>query len=394
MEYRKYGLSTISQAKIKERKNMTYSKTTDEVVRELNDFIAQAKDAAERARKCEVEIMLPFWNLIADKTDNLTESIHRTLSRVSVISEHPDEITNRFAIIKVIEDAAFELNIILNSASITVARNLPQFIEPQKPLCDLYQKLAHDSALKSIKIVDFMNELAVLIFDDMRKTAAEKIQVVVQEGKRKASSITGYDYIKNEITYLIEELERKALDDITVSWLDDTLFKLRVISFAAETDVCRMPTDSDMLDISELISKLNDAFAFMETVAIEEKPVLMEQSDPKFFMDIAYQGNIMLFYLRGEIEKLTGAMIDGINLLCDEQKATFESICDKLNIFIQLAYKATDGNAVEAISDTLHSIQSGLTTLSGELKDNGGAVRYINEELGRLAEIVERYCNR
>jgi len=50
-EYRKYGLTAISQKTIKERISMFYSKTTDEIIRELNELIAKAKELSGSARK-------------------------------------------------------------------------------------------------------------------------------------------------------------------------------------------------------------------------------------------------------------------------------------------------------------------------------------------------------
>jgi len=390
LEYRKYGLADITQLQVKERKTMTYSITTDEIIRELNEFIVRAKGIAESARNCEVEAMLPFFSLVAGKTDALAENIHDTLARVSRISEHPDEITNRFAIIKVIDDAAFGLNIILFNVSIMAARNLPQFTEPQKSLRESYRGLAHDSALIAKKIVVFFNELAKLIFDDMRKTARDKVQTALHAGKATAAGIIGYDYIKNEIICLCEELESKPLDDVAVSWLDDSLYKLRIISFAAEADVCRMPSDKEMLDLTVFIDKLRDAFEFFATLEVDEKPALIEWSDVKFFMDIAYQGDIMLFYLRGEIEKLSGFKVNG-EFLDNKLKAAFESICRKLDDFIHRAQIAENNTASVEITGCLSAIQSDLAALADDLADRGGAIRYISDELGRLAEVVRNH---
>ena len=44
-DYRKYGLASISKKTKKEKEIMVYSKTTDEIIRELNDFITKASDA-------------------------------------------------------------------------------------------------------------------------------------------------------------------------------------------------------------------------------------------------------------------------------------------------------------------------------------------------------------
>jgi len=62
-EYCKYGLAAINKKTIKEREEMMYSKTTDEIIRELNDFIVKAKETAVLAQndRTKLQIALPFY---------------------------------------------------------------------------------------------------------------------------------------------------------------------------------------------------------------------------------------------------------------------------------------------------------------------------------------------
>jgi len=395
-EYRKYGLTAISKKNIsnmsKEWSIMSYSKTTDNIIRELNEFVAKARETAVNARKCEVSGMVPFWNLIADKTDTLADGIRLTTMRVSNIAEHPDEITNRFAIIKAIEDTAYELNIILLNVNLTVARSLPQHVGQQRPLCDQYKELASNSILKARKIIEFLNELATLVFADIRKNAADKVQAAIHAGRAAADKIIGYDYIKNEIVHLTDELAAKPLDEITMDWLEDNLYKMHIISFIAETDILRNPPDKINFDgIAAFESSLREASEFFATFVREEDPISEERDNKKFLMDVVYQGNIMLFLLYGEIEKLGKEQIGNKSLLDDEQKTGFILICDKVNEFIRLAHKNQDEMVLKTVVDMLYAIKVEMAVQADMLGEYGGAIRYLGGEFGLLGDVVARY---
>ena len=174
-EYKKYGLTTISQNKIKEKTIMLYSKTTDEIIRELNAFVVKAKDTAEASRKHKTpdSDKLPFvklfWDQMADKVDDYTDKLKDVIKRVSSIAEHSDEITNRFNIIHAIEDISFMTNIMALHIALTSSRNTPERYAEDQPLCDQYIELARNSAITTGKITTFFNELSSLIFDDIRK---------------------------------------------------------------------------------------------------------------------------------------------------------------------------------------------------------------------------------
>lgn len=241
-KYRQYGLTAISQNKVEERPTMMYSKTTDEIIRELNDLIVKAKDIANNARKNNVMEYAQFWNKIADTTDDFAGKTRSVLEHIAAIAERPDEITNRFAIIKVIEDIAFQSNLLAFNVGLMVSRGQPEHIKIQWHLCEMYLELARMAILKSGKIAGFFNELSALIFEDMRKVATEKINEVIMKGKDAADGITGYENIKGEVNNVILCLS-VPIDAVTVSLLEDNLLKLHIISFAADMDVCRNPND-------------------------------------------------------------------------------------------------------------------------------------------------------
>jgi len=385
-DYRKYSLATISQKTVKEKRVMVYSKATDEIIRELNDFIAKAKDTANSARKNEVPEYTTFWNTIADTTDAFTDRVKGVLEHITAIAEHPDEITNRFAIIKVIEEISFQSNLLAFNAGLMVSRGQPEHIRVQWPLCEKYLELARASTLKAGKAAQFLGELSSLIFEDMRKNAAQKVQEVIQKGRAAEESIIGYSYIKHEISALVNELSSIPYEDISVSRLEDYLFKLNIISFAADMDVYRNSCNKALFDgLTVFQESISDAIDFFRKIIIPESNPVLERTTRNRFADIAFQGNILLFYTRGEVsdEKL-GKLLDG------EQKTSFDTICGKINDFIQFALSSTEEMAYKEIADKLYEINSDMTREADKLKERGGSIRFLAGEFKGLADNATR----
>jgi hypothetical protein len=384
-EYRKYGLTNISHKTVKEKYIMVYSKTTDEIIRELNIFIVKAKETANAARKNEVAEYATFWSMIAETTDAYAEETKGVLDQISAITKHPDEITNRFAIIKIIEDVAFKSNLLAFNVGLTVSRGQPKHVEIQWHLCEKYLELARVAVIKTKKIVGFFNELSSLIFDDMRKAAADKMSDVIIKGRSAVDSIVGYENTKAEISNLLVCLS-VPLDEISFSLLEDNLFKLQIISFAADIDICRTPNDKPMFDkLAVFKESLKEAVGFFQTLVRPESNPILELTVDKFFQDIAYQGNIMLFYFRGEIEKINGLLSDG-------QREAFAEICDKINDYIRFAHNSTDEMAFKPIAEMLYSIYSDMITQADDLGNLGGAVRFLANEFKGFADNVNRHA--
>jgi hypothetical protein len=358
---------------------MMYSKTTDGIIRELNDLIAKAKDIASSARKNEISEYASFWSMIADTTDDFADKTKSVLKRITVIAEHPDEITNRFAIIKVIEDIAFQSNLLAFNAGLMVSRGQPEHIKTQWPLCEKYLDLARTATMKSATIAGFFNELSALIFEDMRKASADKISTVITKGKVAVDCISGYENIKSEVNNVVICLS-VPIEEVTVSLLEDNLFKLQIISFAADMDVCRNPKDKVLFEgITAFKDSLSEAVEFFRTLVKPESNLVLERTAHKHFQDIAYQGNILLFYSRGEIEKMGG-------LLNDKQKSAFGEICDKVNDFIQFAQKSDNETAYKPLVDKLYSIHSNMIAQADKLNDRGGAIRFLAGEFKGFAD--------
>ena len=243
--------------------------------------------------------------------------------------------------------------------------------------------------LKANKVAQFFNELSALIFEDMRKAAAQKIQEVVQKGKAAEESIVGYSYIKHEVAALVNELSAIPCEEITVSQLEDCLFKLDIFSFAADMDVSRRPDHKTIFEgLTDFKESISEAIDFFQTLVRPEISLVLGRNVHKQFTDIAFQGNVLLFYTRGEVshDKLGG-------FLSDEQKAAFGVICDKINNCIQLALNANEVTAYKEIAETLYGIHSHMMLEADKLKERGGAVRFIAGEFKGLADNVMGGCS-
>lgn len=382
--YRKYNLTAITQKTVKERSEMTYSKTTDEIIRELNDFIVKARETANTARKDGLPEYSTFWNKIADATDTHADKVKNMLTRITGIAEHPDEITNRFAIIKVLEEIAFHANLLAFNAGLTVSRGRPEDVSAQWHICEKYLELARTSVLKAEKVVQFFNELSTLIFADMRKSATEKIQALVEKGKLTTDSIVGYSYIKHELSAIVNALSATRYDKITVSELEEYLFRLNIISFTAEMDIPNTPEHKTFFDsMATFKNRLTETVDFFRTLILPESNPTIERTTRERFLDIAFQGNVLLFYTRGELsdEKL-GRILD------PQQKAAFDNICGKVDDFIQFTHQSTDETEYKQIADRLFEIHADMTKEADNLNEHGGAVRFLANEFKGLANGV------
>ena len=419
-EFRRYGLNAISQKTIKELPVLMYAKNTDEIIRELNEFIADAKEAAGNARKQkELVEYIPFWNIIADTTDNMADKAKKILDSIATIAEHPDEITKRFLILKVLEDIGFQSNLVAFNAGLMVSRDIPERTSKQWPMCELFFNLARSASLKNEKIAGLFRELTALILQDMRKTAEVKISGAASAGKSASDSIEGYGYIKEEVARLADMLA-VPVETIDGRMLEDCLFRLDIIMFAAEMDVFRNPKTKTMFDkLKQFKKSLIEAIDFFSAYA---KPDVDPNTSPsmdqfagnsaalaadgaddrtldgiddraadgvlrKRFLDIAYQGNVLLFYLRGEVshEKLG-------HLLDESQKTAFNVICDKVGNFILIARNASEESAFMPIAEMLYAIHSAILIEAVKLNELGSAIKYLADEFRCFGDAVAAYA--
>ena len=393
-EYRKYHLSAISLKTIKGKCAMLYSKTTDGIIRELNDLIVQAKETAEYTRKNKeanveaAKFYSEFWDFIADKADAMADGLKAYLERISTISQHPDKISARFIIVKAIEDIAFKSNITALNAGLMISRAAPEHSEVFKPICDKYYALAGAAQMRVGKVVEFFNELSALIFEDMRKNAEQLIQAAVEKGKAAAKELTSnadypYAYIADELISLANELSSLPLTEVTVSRMEEYLFRLDIIAFAADTDAFRAPSHKELFKgITDFRESLIEAMEFFQSLSMDfthvvEPPqsVVPERTMAKNYSDLAFQGNILLFVIRGEVQKIGKSRLD------EDQQAAFKSICVKLNKVIHLAHNATDDTVFGEMATILTDVHSQMVSEADKLGLHGSAIKFISEEV-------------
>ncbi len=393
-EYRKYHSFVSPPATQKERCAMLYSKTTDEMLRELNALIVQAKETADRTGKSKATEYgagyAQYWENIVDKTNAMAEKLGAALGQITAIAQQPDEISARFMIIKAIEDAAFWSHIIAFETGLTVSRAQPEHRAAMMPVCEQYDKLAQNAEMKAGKIAHFFNELSELIFQDMRKSAEEQMEKIVEKGRAAVKVLTAdpdapYGYIADEITAVTDGLAAIPLEEITVQALEDSVFRLDIISFAADVDTLRMPSHKELFDgmltLKEQISEAMEFFQNLSGDLAHTESQTCSRSACKRYRDVGYQGNILMFYLKGEIQKLGRAH------LSEGQQAAFGEICGKLSQAIQLAYHASEDTDAVQIREKFQSVYDDIVL---QVKDLGGCaepVGYIAKELKQLATL-------
>ena len=101
-----------------------------------------------------------------------------------------------------------------------------------------------------------------------------------------------------------------------VSGLEEMLFRLEIVAFSAEIEVLRMPSHQFLLtEIAEFRRQTEEVAAFFQTIAGDLTQVFSKTKDNSAqaaidsakYRNIALQGNMLLFYLKGEIQKLAAA---------------------------------------------------------------------------------------
>lgn len=404
-EYRKYHVSIKFPWTEKERCAMLYSKNTNEIIRELNNLIVQAKETAEftakmREREQEAAVFYgQFLELLSLRAQELAERLSGMLERVTDIARCPDQISARFMIIKAIEDTAFWSNIIAFQVRLTVARAKPEHRKALASVNDKYAGLAENARIKAGKIAGFFNELSALIFQDMRENTEEKIQNAVKKGEAVGKGFLAdpalpYSYIGEEILAIARELSSFPLEKITVSFLEDCLLRMDIIIFAGDMDVLRMPSHQPLFEgIKDFREGIADVLHLFQDLAEDifgeskvQEGLILERTKEKLFKDLAFQGNILLFYLKGEVQKL-GTLLD------ESQKAAFGEICGKLGEAVSLAHQAEGEVDGEKIMDLLGTVWKEAAEKAGELGEHGLPVGMIAEEIGRMEEAVKSNGN-
>lgn len=385
-EYRKYHCIVSSPTMQKERCAMMYSKTTDEMIRELNALIVQAKETADYTRKSKTEASpgvsgyAPYWKNIADKTDAMAESLGEILKRITTIASQPDGITARFIIIKTIEDAAFWFRVMAFETGLTVSRAAPAHRAVFMPICEQYDRLAENACIKAGKIAEFFHELSTLIFQDMRKNAADLIGKTVEKGRAAVKTLTAdsespFAYIAEEISDVMNELSAMPLEEITICLLGDYLFRINIAAFAADADTLRSPSHKALLDgISEIREQLGVTIEFFRNLSCD----MFQKQDRNAPSHFCLQGNMLLFYLKGEIQKL------GNTHLGRQKQNTFDTICEKLSAAVHLAGSPSGESDTAKIKEGIREVYDAIIAECEALGECGEPLKYIANAINQM----------
>ena len=113
-----------------------------------------------------------------------------------------------------------------------------------------------------------------------------------------------------------------------------------------------------------------------------QKDLSMERNMEKRFSDLAFQGNILLFYLRGELRKLG-------SLLGEKQTATFDSVCNSFQQVITMMHHAKEEADLKQISESLNTIYQETANMANELSNYGAPLSLIAGEIGQMAKAVQ-----
>ena len=120
---------------------------------------------------------------------------------------------------------------------------------------------------------------------------------------------------------------------------EDALFRLDTIRFAADMDILRAPRHKPLFEgILNFKEKLGEAVDFFRNLsgdaagafAGEKKAPSDQRTTGKIYSDLATQEEILLFYLRGEIQKLGTHLDEG-------QRAALDAVCGKMERAVKMA---------------------------------------------------------
>ncbi len=376
-KYRTYHLSPDLNKKPRGDFIMTYSKNTEQIMKELNALIVRTKETALSARKSRLAadaVYSAFWDSVADRTETIANDLQTILSRITDMTQCPDEISNRFLLMRTMEDTTFRSYVLSLQVGLTVSRAQPSHREDFRPVCDCYRRFAKDAEVNVDKLVAFYKELVTLIFSDMQENAKQLLQTAIEKGKSAASVLTGnkeypYTYLADEIIRITDIL---SSDDITLSVLEDCRFRLDIIHATADIDVLRTPSHKQLFDsILTFRESINETTEFFRLLSTTLTPAYSEAESPSSSPEKSSQArvwkiNILLFYLKGELQKL------GDSRLSAEQQTAFDAICRELTIV-----ETADSPVDEILKGTYEK----LTALAKELGIYGSAIQYLAEEL-------------
>lgn len=102
------------------------------------------------------------------------------------------------------------------------------------------------------------------------------------------------------------------------------------------------------------------------------------ESEKNVTGNMIFQGNLLLFYLRGEIQKLRPHV-------SQSQRAEFDIVCKKMEMAVCRASREADDTAFEEIVQDFRNVYEKLVVGAEKLGIYGTPIQFIAEEILRIA---------
>ena len=358
----------------KGEESMDYTKITNQIICSLNSLIVRLRETADYTRKNgttaedSAGLYAPFWDLMADRAESMADSVRDTLRPVTDIAGHPDRITACFAVMKALEDTAFYANIMAFQAGLTLARAEPLYREAFQPLYHRFIDLARKASLHTEKIAAFFNELSEIILADMRENAERLLRDALQKGDEAVLAL------------------RPDYPGLTAQRLEEVLTALEIVTLAADTDLLRAPSHRQILEgVYAFRDRVRALLSFLQNLDDPQMPtesspdVPIRRTEEKQLADMAFQGKVLLFFFKGEVQKMATLPLE------DEQRAALAEISEKLERIIHTAKEPAKAPALETMQIMFAELCKEMGNLGKSLGAWGAPLEYVAEELGQLS---------
>lgn len=218
----------------------------------------------------------------------------------------------------------------------------------------------------------------MLIFQDMRKNAEELIRKTVEKGTAAVVALTAdsqspFTYIAEEISEVMNELSVTPLEEITICRLKDALLCLNIAAFAADTDGLRNPPYKAVFHyISETKDQLGITIEFFTNLSCD----LSQESNEQSSIDLRQWGNILLFYLKGEIQKL------GTHLN-EQQRNALDAVCRRLSVTMQHTADPSKED-IAKLKEDIRKVYAAIMAESEVLGAYGEPLKYIADAIKEM----------
>ncbi len=435
---RRYGISLLSrQPYIKEMSlmsanNTRYDNSIDEIMRALNGFVAEARQIAELIEKAVAGTRFSNFLVIGRETQHLAEKVQSGCEAIGNMNDAYSRITKRYEIMMMLEDVAFQANILAFNMAIQVGRTAQIHKEPFSPIAERYVGLAKTAAEIAGKASGIMEQLADLIHEDTVKQAWGAIHSMQAKTKhaisigeqvcdfiaKTAPEIDGGNYmviseeLRSHLDNLSEHYKQAAADmpnDVlaareTVSALNESvkefMFNMNITLLECRLDLMRCPDEESVKlvvfetekligNYLEIMGECNSDNKELHELCdkIKNKPVPRSGCSPEKYLDsIFFQISIIKLYARTEFAKMNF-------ILSDEQRGELAKIAEDMRAVLKRVHELKRLPEVQkadfaALSESIGAIARELQRHADSLGERGGVLQVFAKECGNLSQRI------